>query len=453
VFTASLYVLLSWGCAEDEEPAVASSDYCTGRACACISNPITACDITATGCQRKVAERVACVRNAEVTLPEVEVITRDELRSRTMAMSEPNGAPDAGAAQSGVGEPTDMPAMNSMANADSAVETVLKQLELIEPGQTAEQSAADFTVSFIAGYYDGETERITLIDEQIEEQPQRSGMGLFAHELVHAAQDQEGLFQDIQQSHRQLWDGLSASRAEIEGEAELYGLLTEAAMLGKTGEQIGLGVYLDFRLKHAQEEIATASSPFWPAIVYPAYAVGAGVLYEAWREGGPNAVEETLATSTAASIGWMRGDPSRSIAVEALNMPEPPPDFSAAFSARMGANVIFAFLVTDDVDGPIPLAPSWDRARSWDGDTFTVYTNGERAAFAWRARFEDTEASLAFRSRVRSLPNVIAVSCDDTDSVLLWTDIDTETLGWRSIVTGGSEPCDFPLTVEIATSE
>jgi hypothetical protein len=276
-------------------------------------------------------------------------------------------------------------------------------------------------------------------------------MGLFAHELVHAAQDQEGLFQNIQQTHRHLWDALSAERALVEGEARLYGLLTEAAMLGKSAEQIGLGAYLDFTLKNAQEEIATASSPFWPAIVSPGYAVGAGVLYDAWREGGPRAVEETLATSTPASIGWMRGDPSEAIADEGLSMPEPPPDFSVAFSARMGANIVFAFLVTADDSGLLPLAPSWDWARSWSGDTFTVYTSGARVAFAWRARFEDSEASSAFRSRVRGLQNVSAVTCSDTDSVLLWTDIDSETLGWRSIVTGGSSPCDFPLSVELAT--
>jgi hypothetical protein len=343
--------------------------------------------------------------------------------------------------------------MNTMAqNTDLAIETALKQLQLIEPEQTAAESAADFTVSFIAGYYDGDTERITLIDEQVAQEPNRSGMGLFAHELVHAAQDQEGLFANIRQTHGQLWDGLSAARAAIEGEAELYGLLTEAAMLGKSAEQIGLGAFLDFRLKHAQEEIATASSPFWPAIVYPAYSVGGGVLYDAWREGGPRAVEETIATSTPASIGWMRGDPSEPIPDDALRMPAPPPNFSEVFSARMGANVVFAFLVTDDFNGPMPLAPSWDLARSWDGDTLTVYTMGERVAFAWRARFEDEEAASAFRARVRRLQNVIAVTCSETDSVLLWIDIDSETLGWRSIVTGGSDPCDFPITVEIATS-
>jgi hypothetical protein len=238
----------------------------------------------------------------------------------------------------------------------------------------------------------------------------------------------------------------------IEGEARMYGLLTEAAMLGKTAEQAGVGQYLDFELKAAQRKIATSTSPLWPALVYPGYAVGGRVLYEAWLDQGPAAVEEIVSTSTPAAIGWLRGDPRDDIETEALRMPEAPPEFGPVFSGRMGASVVFGFLASAPVSGDLPLAPNWEHARSWVADTLTVYTTETRTAFAWRAQFRDGEAAAAFRDRVRDLENVMALDCGENDSVLLWTDVATSTMGWRSIVTGGTDPCTFPLAVEIAAN-
>jgi hypothetical protein len=69
---------------------------------------------------------------------------------------------------------------------DAAIEVALKQLQLLDANQTAEQGARDYAKSFVWAYYSRETKMITVIDQANDAHP-REMMGVFAHELVHAA--------------------------------------------------------------------------------------------------------------------------------------------------------------------------------------------------------------------------------------------------------------------------
>jgi hypothetical protein len=422
------FATLTVACQED--PVLSDEvGFCTGEDCTCPTEALPECDIRARSCQRQVAARLECVTGSRLELPDSETITQAEYEEQLIANGESMMTEAAASVQ------------------DAAIEVALKQLQLLDANQTAEQGARDYAKSFVWAYYSRETKMITVIDQANDAHP-REMMGVFAHELVHAAQDQAGLLDAIAESHRGSFDASIAAKMAIEGEARLYQLLSQAAMLGQRPQDVGITQLVDFELKATRAEIATVTSPFWTARGALVYAVGAKALSGAWLTGGAKGVEEVLATSVPATLGWMQRTPRRELSEERLAMPAAPADFTPIFSTRMGAVLLYAYLVSnvDDAD-VLPIAPTWELAQSWRADTLALYDQGGRTALAWRVRFADRDAAQAFVDRAGLLQNATTVSCDELDVVLLGMDAIADVSPWRDSLQANDE-CLFPISAD-----
>lgn len=336
-------------------------------------NPCDAmtCDVLEKDCQKEVMRILRCLRGGdEEVMPDVRVISEDEYVDIVRG-DEPTEEERLGYERFSRG----------MALLDLAP-------EMEDADQTIEEYAAEIAAAYIT-----EEKSVLLIDRG-EPLDSEGAVATFAHEMVHALQDEEIGLEEFYNDARPSLDGTLATRALIEGEATHYDLLVYAALQGVHPALIDLGGYytdyqLDMLLNGYMDEAPLALS----FVRFP-YAFGGDYVSDAWTVSGQPGIErlfENPPKSTADVITFtqLNEDSEEDVAAfreeSKLALLE---GWELVAYDELGSFVIDNFLhrmkASDDV------ALDVNALRVWaDGVTVLYNEEADQIAVSWRMHFEE----------------------------------------------------------------
>lgn len=408
-------------CAEDSEPA---GPICAGEGCSTDCRALSGdnCDLLQSDCRQRVLDAVICVRGTPGTMPQVRMLTLDEYRLELEA------EPDAGAGDSGASDED-----GGVPDAEAALDDwsiTMRLLGLIDSDQDIRGAAIEEDATGVAGYYEADAHRITLIDRGVPEDSSEA-QRLFAHELVHALQDQEIGLSELAERTSGSIDSASARSCLIEGEATLYADLAFALLQGFTLDPEALDVRLRRRLKYARHDVVSSASPY-TALWHLNYPVGTRHLADAYFGDGNDAVRATYAAPPLSTIHWMHGYRTAAERAEPLVLAlacdeaTAPADFEPTRGSSMGPFSVFAFLgqLLREA-GLFETEAHWQHALEWRQDSLSVFTDARgRVAASWRIRFADAALArdLADRLREQSTLELVALVRGDELELLVSDD-------------------------------
>lgn len=365
-------------CDDDDDDDAAPSSACGELPCSAACEQLRGenCDILDEACRQRVFDAVVCARGTSGEMPEVRTITLDEYRAELLE----GGDEDAG--------------VEDRADEDQWSRG-LQLVGLVDDDATVQEAALDNQATNVAGYYEGSTGRITLIDRDRAEDSDNA-LELLAHELVHALQDQEMGLAELSERTGRSTDSWYARSCLVEGEATLYEDLAMALLKGRAVDPGYWDVNFDWYLKSARGDVAIAPSPY-SALWQLAYPVGGRFLTDAWLHGGNHAVQSIYWAVPQAAIYWMHGYTAvreregQLVEPLACNIAAAPDGYARKPSASLGAFTVYAALARVPDSTRIPqIAAAWQYALQWRQDSLTVFTNDEGAvAVSWRIRFAD----------------------------------------------------------------
>lgn len=349
-------------------------------------NPCNAktCDVLDEECQEDIMVVVQCFRGEGEVMPEVRVISEDEYIDIVRGE-----------------EPTE--------EMEAGYERFSRAMALFKlaPEQADEDATIEEYASRIAAAYVTDEKSVLLIDRG---EPLDSELAVvtFAHELVHALQDEERGLDDFYNSVRPTLDGTLAARALLEGEATHYELLLFFALGGVHPGQIDYlryytGYQFDMLLGGYADDAPLALS----YIRFP-YAFGGSYVSDAWAAGGQRGIEalfDNPPESTADVILFTQLQKEAQEDVAAFREESKLAELSGwelvAYD-ELGSFVIDNFLhrmrVSDDVALDVRSLRVWS-----DGVTVLFNEETGKVAIAWRMHFEpdrvlDRAAIKALRS-------------------------------------------------------
>ncbi len=406
--------LLLTACGDDAGDA---SAVCASPPCAADCSALTgdSCDILQPGCRERILQAVICVRGTPGVMPEVRTITPAEYRTELEMETEEadsavpddfdaGGEPDAGSD----GDPW-------------SAGLILLGLLSSEADSTA--AAIDEAVDNVAGYYEARARRITLIDRGMPEDSVHA-QTLLAHELVHALQDQELGFDELDERTGWARDSLLAMGCLTEGEADLYEELAWALLQGFSLDTGYLDIAIDRHLKFARRSVVTSESPYY-SVWQLRYPIGKRYLLDAWLDGGNAQVRSLYRAPPNSSIYWMHGYRAET-RNELLVLPlgcdraAPPFDFEPYSHASMGPLHVFAFLGHVLRDGGLYQSEeAWRDAMHWRQDELTVFTRSDGAiAVSWRMRFDDGALAERLAAELAAVPGIKTQHAGDEIEVM-----------------------------------
>ena len=385
---------------------------CSLLLCAClwagcqVGPSLEACDIRDDSCRQDIVLAVQYVRGTGwdpwIDPPPMRVITKDQYRAEIEASQKPS---------------------SQQPDSYDYYTPAYKLFAMFDPDE-AMDAATSFTVSFVAAYYDGSTDTITVIDRGGDTNLQADTATL-AHELVHAAQQRDIGFQTIYSWSRTIDNG-NAVGSLVEGEARLYENLIYAMMNKLTPEDIDWARYHDDWVAGTRKSIAKDASPWRLARSVLRYPLGSRYLTTAWLDGGPLAVRRAWADHPTATRRLMaaRGS-SIDVPDEELPCaaPETPADFKGIVSTSLGAWAVYAF-GTRIASEP----EAWDFGTARVADRFTIFAaDDKRLAVVWQLQFDSEEHASNFTNALAQLPDKVHVkSGRDGRSVNLYSASDFE---------------------------
>lgn len=359
----------------------------------CDQRPFETCDIRDLDCQERIRRTVGCLRGATVSeLPPVRVVDVDGLeeilRDGTM-MTPP------------------MPSM------PSPVEQAYVLLRLLPPSEDgASEVQLSELLETVGALYRPEEREVVVVDRG---QPadSRASVMLLAHELVHAAQDEESdldaLLREVASTEEDF-----VLRSRVEGEATLLQVMLSAWIQGFDVEDIDWSGFVESYQLQVQRELDVTDAPgLWASLSAP-YFYGTRWQLGRFQDGGVGRVRRTLREPPPESSAELMVNPLdrlRSAARGSVECePDPGPSGLTLVSVdELGPAMLYAALRPDQ----------WNRnqaraaARAWRGDQLAVYGNdaGEVAAL-WRIRVEGPQVALDIRRMLIGRGFVITVSED-----------------------------------------
>jgi hypothetical protein len=334
------------------------------------------------------------VRGTAADLPDVRVITPEEYQAELGAsVDEDAGVED----DAGVEE-------------DAEVDSWSRGLALVgllDPEESVTTASIGDLVDNIAGYYDSERRSITLLDRGRAEDSD-SAQALLAHELVHVVQDQQMGLQELSDRTGRSTDSSYARRCLTEGEASLYEDLAISLLSGVAVDPSFWNADLDWSLKHAQGEVASARSPY-SRLWLLNYPVGTRFITDAWLSGGNRAVQGLYWAVPQSTIYWMHGYSTvlqregQLVRPLACGSAAPPRGYELVDRASLGSFAVYAFLVhAFNRDGIAPFDAAWQAALSGPHHSLSVFMSdaGDSFAVSWRILFEDHEVAARVRDQL-----------------------------------------------------
>lgn len=265
----------------------------------------------------------------------------------------------------------------------------LKLLHMIDPDEPPE-GATDFTVSFVAAYYDSLQRSVTIIDRG-EKTDHREDVRTLAHELVHAAQEHDVGFATFD-SWIQSLDTSNAVGSLIEGEAMLYENLVDAKQRSLPARKIDWAHYHANWIADTRTKIVQDVSPFRIASSGLRYPLGSRYLVSAYLDGAQLGVRRALDAHPEATTQLMGGRKSAEDhppAAWSCGYPSAPEQYASVTADELGGYSLYAFatrLLGDDDD------QAWQLAQSWTGDRFLIYADDDKQlAVVWTLRFDSAQ--------------------------------------------------------------
>jgi hypothetical protein len=382
------------GCGDDDDGAAGpSAPYVTPAPLpGCESFSYAVCDILDAACQAQWDALVGCLRGAPAG-PGVPVRVIGE-------------AEFAGELRRGGGD-----APPNLAHWESA----LVQLGLVVPGAYTEGGADGDLVSNVGAYYSSEEKSITVIDHG----KPADGIGvnaIFAHELVHAAQDRELGLKAYREAYVTSFDSALASDALVEGEAEIYHALVTAALNGIESASFDLATVFDARADRRLDWALEQESAYLAADLSFPYGPGGRYVQQAFSSGGPEAVRALFASPPGTT---------RRVLLRDLGGPDVAPvDFGPApqvagyelmFEDSLGALGVMLF--GKRVGRRIAAA----LVEPFRGDHLYVYGSPAGTALVWRLALSTPASADLFLAMTRPAVSELArrVSRDAQGNVLL----------------------------------
>jgi hypothetical protein len=340
-------------------------------------NKLVACDIRESDCQFDVFLAVQDVRGSIWDLwlepPPMDVISEAQYRAQLIAERE------RARQQTGV----------------DYLSEGLKLLRMIDPEETPDQET-DFTVETVAAFYDAQRHNVTIIDRG--DTDNAVAVGTLAHELVHAAQSRDvgfgRLYQDVAST-----DNVLALSALLEGEAVMYAYLVDAKQLDIPKTFIDWRI-LDGWLADVRTATFAAGSPYRVATTQLAYPLGGMYAAAAYAAGGPLELRGVYDRPPLSAARFMAGRGAVSdVAAPAWSCAQiaPPPGFELQLGDELGALALYSFATRFALAETV----AWERARTWTGDRFYVYTrpgDDEALAVVWLLRLASAQAAAALRA-------------------------------------------------------
>ncbi|MGD8859691.1 MAG: hypothetical protein PVI30_06755 [Myxococcales bacterium] len=376
------------------------------------------CDIRDTECQRAVFDLTAELRGDGVaTLPPVRTIDvaqfEDELRDAVAdASAEDDNTRAWGAA--------------------------LQLLGLLPPEMDLEDAVVADRVDSVAAYYEGDEQRVTVIDRGDGSDPQ-DDVFVLAHELVHALQDQQFDLRDFRRAWVDSTDSEVAISCLIEGEAMVVG----ASVLERTmGSEVRLdwAAFIDSLGDGVTEAIDEAPVPFLAAINQLPYWLGTRELEPVWRTEGPAGIEDLFAEPPRSLLDFTQGsidDPGAQVQELECHPTGAPDSYVAVDHDSLGLAGLTALrMALGD-----PAGWAWSQARGWRGDSVVVFEReggGDEYAAAWRIRFDDMDSASDLEVELAQIGAQGFVSESRRELLIFAASAPSVALDWEAVLGCGS---------------
>lgn len=393
----SLAGLLPALAACDDGDAGRSELRCAGSACSADCRELAGppCDVLTDRCRARVLRAVSCARGGGGQLPQIRIMSEEEYR---LELNEPLSA-DGGLRDGAAPDPDDDAGLAGAEPRPAKLDSwslALGMLGLLPRGMDLRSSSIESSARGVAGYYESDEQRITLIDRG-KPQDDWSAIEVFAHELVHALQDQSLGLSELWTRSAGYGDGAFAHGCLIEGEAQLYTTLALALLRDVAFDDAYFAVLLRAQLKYTRRAVASAPAPY-AATWQLRYPIGAGYLFDAYRQDGHWAVQALFEAQPSSAIHWMVGFEQNASRREHLVLPlacdlaAAPAGYRLQQQRSLGAAVLFAFLAHGlrQPDGVLTTEEQWRNALRWRQDSLSVFENGAgQVALSYRVRFDD----------------------------------------------------------------
>ncbi len=366
------------------------------------------CNARLPECQQQVLEIVRCMRgSAPERPPPISVITIPAFEEMLRA-----GA-----------DPTMMRALDW--------ERALQLLGLIDPAADLFEASIDEALAGVLAFYSPEEKAIYLIERGMRGDSVVV-LATLAHELVHAAQDEEsdlGALLDGTETHEED----TVLRSMVEGEAMLYTQEASAWYIGSRLDELDWQSFYAEQVQQLGNALGTSPSPYFLLYGLVPYLLGGRWQTARWEQ-GDDALVRTGLSMPPESTAWLMVDPWEAGArtpsarvPRSCDPPPPPTGFVSTQEDEMGAPLVYAFLERWGMTH----AEAWDLALHWTRDDLYVYAAPDgRVALAWRLVFDDTTTSMRVASQIDTASDLFRTGHAEGSAVLLTSDDPTVTAAW-----------------------
>lgn len=257
-------------------------------------------------------------------------------------------------------------------------ERILVVFGLIEPGTDVGDLEADILGEQIAGFYDPETQAMVVVVADDSEELSANDELTFAHEVVHALQDQHFDLMDVQGDLEAIADDeYLALKSLIEGDAtvgQVLYLLEYPELLGAVEDELA---------EYESPSLDAAPLFYAETLLFP-YDQGATFVAEIYGQGGWQAVDAMYSNPPVSSEQilhpekYLDGEEPVDVSID-----DPTSALGDGWEV-LDDNVMGEFLT--DVflrNGGATNSDARDASEGWGGDAYIVVGNENETAFTW----------------------------------------------------------------------
>jgi hypothetical protein len=270
-------------------------------------------------------------------------------------------------------------------------ERVLVIFGFIEPGTNIASLQQDILGEQVAGYYDAETSTMVVVRSDGAQELSANDEVTFAHEVVHALQDQHFGLISVQGDVDLLTDDeLLAIKAMIEGDA--------------TVAQVLYMIRNPKLLEAVEDELENYDSPMLDAaplfysetLMFP-YDAGSFFVMDIYQEGGWESVDAMFAappTTTEQILHpekYLAGEEAIPVTVPEL-LPVLGDEWTEIDDNSMGEFIIDVFLRNGGARNRV----AREASEGWGGDAYVVVGNEDETAFVWNTAWDTDEDAVEF---------------------------------------------------------
>lgn len=284
---------------------------------------------------------------------------------------------------------TDYPAIDR-----SNDQRVLVAFGLMDPDQDIGEIYVELLGEQIAGYYDPETDEMVVVsDDAPGEELSASNQVTYAHEVVHALQDQHFDLESFGDQRIEGSDDESlAITALIEGDAtaaQIQYLITNPELIADLSGEISAG--------DAASEALDNAPPIVSATLLFPYEQGQVFIDAIMADGEWDAVNAAFASPPVSTEQILHPDKylegEMPVAVAMPNIAEGlDPEWTTFDTNTMGEFQISVLLN----DGDVSARQAEQAAEGWGGDTYTVVGTEDRDVIVWNSEWDTEDDALEF---------------------------------------------------------